>query len=91
MSRFDPSEVEWPGGEEGPYDAQPITQTAGGEWEPGEPVLCVPADTYRELYEHAEAMARELSARCSCPGYMEKDERCEACRLTDAYRGESDE
>jgi hypothetical protein len=86
MSRFDPEKVEW---------LESLYWEPGIErLEPGNRVVAeaemdlVPPGLYRELYEHAEAMALELTARCSCPCQVPPDEQCEACQLVRAYRGE---
>jgi len=84
-NRFDPDKVEWPDGDTGPktFKAWPLDREMVE-------VQVVPLPIYRELRKAAEQMAVELTARCSCPCQMPKDERCEACRLSANFRGESE-
>jgi hypothetical protein len=87
MSRFDPSKLEWPHGETGALvmKGRPADPTSGIS---PISVEIVPGAAYRDLHAHAEAMALELTAWCSCPCQMPEDEQCEACRLVARFRGE---
>jgi hypothetical protein len=62
MSRFDPQKVEWPGEPTHPsYSTAPGPDAAGNiSMELGADYSVLPADTYRELYEAAEAMAEAI-------------------------------